>query len=308
MSQQDERSEEIEDFKKPSQFQSEEQRNLQEITEQFNHVNIQSAPSGVQSPQLASELHSHRQDQSNNSPQSNFIKIDKRFLLPEQANYITYLSDNTKMLKEKYVEHCMDSLQSIQDFVLSQGLSRKKQQSYCQKNDQSSQLNNQPPHIMDLSLQNSGQFQKINLGETSQKKQSTNSKSNIKKLKEDPQFQEKLFFVFQILDHLKKFEIQSSSKKISILEDSLIVCFVFLQLSNESKSLQEQYDYIQKHYNYQRSFQAFSTRIKVQRNLYQQWTLEKLEQLLKVLQRYPKKDLEDLTLIYHHNIKIPTTH
>ncbi|CAD8147310.1 unnamed protein product [Paramecium pentaurelia] len=310
MSQKDEKLEQIEIQKKQSSLQKEELKQFEEIKEQFNQTNIQSEPSRIQSPLLAFELNSNNQDQfnnNNNSTQSNIVQIDKRFLLPQDANYITYLSENTKLLKEKYVQHCMDSLQSIQEFVINQGLSRQKKQSNFRKNDQSSNQKKKYIHINDLSLQNSEQFQQPNFQETSQKKQSiSSSKDNIQKIKEDPQFKEKFSITQKILEYLKLFEIQSSTKKISILEDALILSLVFLQLSDQRKTLQEYYIDIQRNYNYQRSFSAFSTRIKVQRNLYKDWTLENLYQLLKVLQDYPQKALQDLTLIQNNNIKIPS--
>ncbi|CAD8049214.1 unnamed protein product [Paramecium primaurelia] len=310
MLQKEEKLEQIEIQKKQSSQQKEELKQFQEIKDQLNQTNIQSEPSRIQSPLLGFEQNSNPQDQfnnNNNSTQSNIVQIDKRFLLPQDANYITYLSENTKLLKEKYVQHCMDSLQSIQEFVINQGLSRQKKQSNFRQNDQSSNKKNKHIHINDLSLQNSEQFQQPNFQETSQKKQSiSSSKDNIQKIKEDPQFKEKFSIIQKILEYLKLFEIQSSTKKISILEDALIVGQVFLQLSDQRKTLQEYYIDIQRNYNYQRSFSAFQTRIKVQRNLYKEWTLENLEQLLKVLQDYPQKALQDLTLIQNNNIKIPS--
>ncbi|CAD8152177.1 unnamed protein product [Paramecium pentaurelia] len=303
MSQQDEKQDEIEDNQKKRILLSEEHKRFQEIADLFNQTIIQGNQSRIQSPLLNSEIYSNHLKQFNkDSNQSNIVQIDKRFLLPEDANYITYLSENSKLLKEKYVQHCMDSVQSIQEFVLNQRSRRKNKYSNFEKNDviDLPQVNNQ------INLQNIQQCQQLISEVNSSKKLSNSNKPNIQKLYEDPELKEKFSIVSKILEILnEKKKIQSTSQKISILEDALILCLVFLQLSNFRQGQQEWYSFIQKNYNYQRSFQSFVTRIKVQRNLYDQWTLQNLDQLYKVLKEYPIDLLENLPLIQQNSITLP---
>ncbi|CAD8052702.1 unnamed protein product [Paramecium primaurelia] len=302
MSQQDEKQDEIEDIQKKRILLSEEHKGFQEIADLFNKTIIQGNQSRVQSPLQNSEIYSNHIKQFNDSNQSNIVQIDKRFLLPEDANYITYLSENSKLLKEKYVQHCLDSVQSIQEFVLNQRSRRKNKYSNFEKKDviDLHQVNNQ------INQQNIKQCQQLISEVNSSKKLSNSSNPNIQKLYEDPELQEKFSIVSKILEILnEKKKIQSTSQKISILEDALILCLVYLQLSNLRQGQQEWYSFIQKNYNYQRSFQSFVTRIKVQRNLYDQWTLQNLNQLYKVLKEYPIDLLENLTLIQQNSITLP---
>ncbi|CAD8058262.1 unnamed protein product [Paramecium sonneborni] len=308
MSDQDEKYDLIENFQKLSQTQSNEQNRIQDITDQFNKVNIQSDPQKNQSSHKTSEFFQNPLNQLDSSSiQSNIIQVDKRYLFPEHTNIVTYLSENTKFIKEKYVEHCMDNLQSIQEFVENHRQNKKKQQSnFTKKKDDNSNQKITNIQITEFNQQTSQNVTQPDFQEMSHQQNSINkNKPNIIKFKEDPLFQQKFTVTQKILQTLSKFDIQSSTKKVSFLEDALIICLVFQKLQDENNRSQDQYIYIQQQHNYQRSFSAFATRIKVVRNLYHEWTLENLEYILRVLRELPKKTLQDYTLIQQNSIKLP---
>ncbi|CAD8060149.1 unnamed protein product [Paramecium sonneborni] len=308
MFEQDYKSEDIQYIEKPLLNQSNERKEILDITEQFQKTNIKDDPSEIQSPLWVSEFYKKSLNELNNSPNpQNIIQIDKRFLLPHEAKFITFLSENTKLVKEKYAEYLVDGLQSFQQYVQTQSQNRKKKQSnFINDDDESVNLKFQTPQINELYSQTQKNSKQLKFQEIINQQQSISSyKANIQKIKEDPLFQQKFTVTQKILETLSKFEIQSSTKKVSILEDALILCQLFQKLANEDKKLIEQYIFIQENYNYKRSFQAFSTRIKIVRNLYREWTLENLEQLLRVLKEFPKKILLEKTLIQQNSIKIP---